>query len=111
MEPENRARWTHGPNAIEVLTLMWNEQDGRCYLCGDELIRQKAVVDHDHVCCPRGKTCSSCRRGYACQRCNRLIGAVGDDVDLLRRIADNLEVAFTAARARIAAQPAQEELR
>lgn len=52
----------------------------------------------------------ACRRGLACTRCNLLIGMADDDPDLLRLIADNLESAIEACRARIAAQSQQLEM-
>ena len=76
---------------------LWAAQDGRCYLCEDPLPEgggNLVVVEHDHRCCPQNRSCSRCRRGLACQRCNTLIGLAGDDPKLLRRIAANLERAL-----------------
>ena len=100
----------HGPMAEEMLAAMWEQQGGCCYLCCEPLEREQAVVDHDHACCRRPKTCAACRRGFACHRCNRLIGAVGDDPDLLRRIAANLDLAIQVTRPLIAAKPVQLEI-
>lgn len=86
---------------------MWQAQGGRCYLCGDELAGQeKVVVDHDHSCCPQGKSCSTCRRGLAHDRCNIAIGNAGDDPARLRQMADTLEMAQAAFRQRRAASSA-----
>jgi hypothetical protein len=82
----------------------WETQGGKCYLCGDDLQRDvpKAVhLDHDHSCCPLARSCERCRRGLACQDCNRLIGWAKDDPDRLRRIADGLEAANEAVRSRM----------
>lgn len=70
---------------------MWNAQDGRCYLCDGELNADEADVDHDHSCCGPDKSCPDCRRGLAHTLCNVAIGAIGDDPDKLRRMADALE--------------------
>ena len=57
-----------------------------CYLCGDPLPAGKDThIDHDHACCPAGKSCPFCRRGLACSRCNRIIGAVDDNPGLRNR--------------------------
>lgn len=79
-------------------------QDGKCYLCGDPLDREtpKGIhLDHDHECCPLGRSCERCRRGLACKDCNRLIGIAREDAAKLRRIADNLERAKEQAKERI----------
>lgn len=90
----NRAKLRHGEDFN--LAEMWDEQEGCCYLCGNPLdldLPRGVNVDHDHLCCPKGKSCRDCRRGLACTRCNTLIGLAGDDPDLLRRIAGALEAA------------------
>lgn len=117
-DPEFRARVraaqrksVHGPGYEQMWQGMWDAQDGKCYLCGDPLIPGfDTHIDHDHTCCPKGRTCSFCRRGLACTRCNKLIGAVDDDFDLLHRIAANLEPVLKATRARIATKPKQDAL-
>ena len=70
---------------------LWEKQGGCCYLCGDELVRGKVHIDHDHDCCPEQKSCPLCRRGLACRRCNWVIGWCDEDPDKLRRIADSLQ--------------------
>lgn len=92
----------------EDLAAMVAAQQRECYLCGAKLGGGKSVhIDHDHSCCPQGKSCSLCRRGVACQQCNVAIGLAGDDPARLRRMADALESAKTSAAARIAAGPRQ----
>jgi Recombination endonuclease VII len=106
-------KWRHGPGHEVMWTTFWDAQDGKCYLCGDPLSTENyrdIHVDHDHTCCPKGRTCEYCRRGLACTRCNKLIGAAEDDPELLRRIAGNLEPVLKATRARIAAKPQQDGL-
>lgn len=87
-----RMRVRHGmsPDGWAVL---WDAQDGRCYLCGAVLVDGKVHVDHDHSCCPRNRSCRICRRGLACDCCNSAIGMAGDDPARLRRMADALETA------------------
>lgn len=81
---------------------MWAAQDGRCYLCGDELTEDTAVIEHDHRCCPAFYSCRNCRRGLACEHCNRAIGLAQDDPDRLRRMADALEAARLLVDQRLA---------
>lgn len=95
----------HGSNWAEAWAAFWVAQDGHCYLCGDPLDREgyrQVVVEHDHSCCPLGKSCAVCRRGLACPPCNILIGLAADAPDRLRRIADNLEAANAGVRQRMA---------
>jgi hypothetical protein len=43
--------------------------------------------DHDHSCCPEGKSCEKCRRGLLCQPCNRAMGHVHDIPERLEGLA------------------------
>lgn len=89
---------------------VWEKQGGCCYLCGDDMLPDRAHIDHDHSCCPKGKSCRFCRRGLTCSRCNQLIGLADDDPDRLRRIAGNLETALKAVGERLAGKPVQATL-
>ena len=102
-------RSEHGTEWEPLFNAFWEAQDGKCYLCGDPLQPDlpKAIhLDHDHACCPLGKSCERCRRGLACVECNHLIAKARDDPDRLRRIADNLERANEGVRERMQ-QPRQ----
>jgi hypothetical protein len=103
--------WTlnHGMRPEDWMAI-WDAQDGRCYLCGDQLELQSAHIDHDHSCCPKNYSCMFCRRGLACPACNQLIGMAAEDPVRLRRIAANLETALAATAERLAAKPEQLEL-
>jgi hypothetical protein len=107
--PGNKARWReldfkkrHGMSP-EEWAAMWQAQDGRCYLCDDELDpdSRHTHVDHSHECCPQRKSCRACRRGLACSSCNAAIGYAFDDPERLRRMADALERAQASASERI----------
>ena len=46
------------------------EQNGGCAICGmPPSGNRRFSVDHNHKCCTKG-TCSKCRRGLLCDRCN-----------------------------------------
>lgn len=68
---------------------MWEEQEGLCKICGNpESVKLKGVVkllavDHCHS---SGKV-----RGLLCNNCNRAIGMLKDDPEILRRAASYLE--------------------
>jgi hypothetical protein len=91
---------------------MYEEQDGRCYLCLRPLPDGPAGidVDHDHGHCGKDRSCSLCWRGLACHDCNAGIGFLGDSPERLRIAADNLERAQAATRLLIMSAPRQEAL-
>lgn len=107
----NRARARHGMQPEDWAQLR-EEQDGCCYLCGDDLPDDTRLIhiDHDHSCCPRNYSCGTCRRGLACNRCNQAIGLAGDDPDRMERMAGNLRSAKREVAARMAEHSEQLDL-
>lgn len=108
-DPQKVSEWQRVHRAIrnhglrpEDWAAVWAAQDGRCYLCGAGLVEGKVHVEHDHSCCPEGRSCEICRRGLACGTCNRSIALAGDDPDRLRRMADALEIAKREVAERMA---------
>ena len=97
----------HGPNIAADWAVMWEAQQGRCYLCGRDMDPDDAHVEHWHGCAAHGpkKSCRLCRRGLAHQPCNLVVGHGADDPSLLRIIADNLERANADIAARQAVMP------
>jgi hypothetical protein len=103
---KDRQTWLmtkHGMT-LDDYEMMWLNQEGRCYLCGDELVietgnmpggQRLPPIEHDHRCCPPGRSCSRCQRGLSCSRCNLVVGHALDDPARLHRIAENLEVALS----------------
>ena len=103
-DPYARLYYKHGTDWRQLFAALWEAQDGKCYLCGDELhpeLARAVHLDHDHRCCPKARSCEKCRRGLACADCNRLIGCAKDDPKRLRRIADNLERAYADVTQRL----------
>lgn len=74
----------------EDIELKLTNQDFKCEVCKID-ISDKFVVDHDHTCCPpesnsKGrtrKTCGKCVRGFLCGPCNRGIGLLREDKEIL----------------------------
>ena len=103
-QPTKYLDYKHGCDWAELFARLWHDQDGRCYLCGDPLdpdAYRGIHLDHDHSCCPLGRSCDSCRRGLCCPQCNTLIGWAKDDPARLHRIADNLATANALVRQRM----------
>jgi hypothetical protein len=90
----------------------WEEQDGLCYLCEQPLPgnRSKVAIDHDHGHCGPGMSCGFCRRGFTHSNCNSGIGMLGDNPQLLRLAAANLERAQAVVDALLIGAPIQDEL-
>jgi hypothetical protein len=66
---------------------------GGCAICGSADPGPKGwVVDHDRRCCGGDKSCPSCRRGILCHSCNTALGYAKDDPEVLRRMADYIEL-------------------
>ncbi|MDQ2875362.1 MAG: endonuclease VII domain-containing protein [Actinomycetota bacterium] len=110
-EQQLRQRWWsyHRMRPADMAALL-EGQRGRCYLCGDDLPLGEAFIEHDHRCCPKGRSCRFCRRGLSCKKCNSVIGLAYDDPARLRRIAAALEVAVAAVTLRLDARAVQEAL-
>lgn len=71
---------------LELYDQLWAEQDGRCAICPDGLLRgtdKYAAVDHNHE--------TGAVRGLLCGRCNLGIGQFADDVRLLSSAIDYLQ--------------------
>lgn len=94
----------------EGLAAMWDAQEGHCYLCPEALDPKNFRIDHDHSCCPYGRSCAICRRGLAHNNCNAAIGLAGDSPATLRRMADALEAAQRGVEQRKAAAAVQDSL-
>lgn len=62
------------------------EQDGKCYLCGNDSWRNLAV-DHCHT---TGKV-----RRLLCSPCNQALGLFYDNPEVMRKAADYVEAEFT----------------
>lgn len=67
--------WSYGITVERVRELL----TGGCDACGS---RDRLVIDHDHNCCPTGRSprsCGRCVRGALCHGCNTALGLLGDD--------------------------------
>jgi len=98
---------SHGRDITADWAVMWDAQQGRCYLCERDMDPDDAHVEHWHGCAAHGpkKSCRHCRRGLAHQNCNLVVGHAADDPSLLRIIAGNLERANADIAARQAVMP------
>lgn len=49
------------------------------------------VVDHDHMCCPGGRSCGYCNRGLICVDCNAALGFFEDNPVRMLRAANYVQ--------------------
>jgi hypothetical protein len=75
----------------EQYDAIYAEQGGLCPGCRKANGRTKRLsVDHDHSCTaghPPEVGCPLCVRGLLCGRCNRYLGIIGDDPEILESFA------------------------
>lgn len=84
-EADVQLRHKYGISLVRYNELL-SEQGGGCAIC--EATKpggrgRRFHVDHDHACCPGGRSCGKCVRGLLCHACNVGLGAFGDDVERL----------------------------
>lgn len=63
---------------------MVEAQNGLCAIC-DKVPSgvRPLVVDHDHKCCAGVSSCGECIRGLLCDNCNKGIGLLRDDTEII----------------------------
>jgi hypothetical protein len=67
-------------------------QNNLCAICkNNEKYNRRLSVDHDHSCCSGSNSCGKCIRGLLCSLCNRTLGMVNDDVEILKAMIAYLE--------------------
>ena len=88
---ENKQRWRKSDLyrrykiSLDYFEELLFAQGGACAVCGtgEPGGRGSFSVDHDHACCPGGKSCGECVRGLLCHHCNLMLGSARDSVTTL----------------------------
>lgn len=62
-------------------------KESGCYVCGSF---SRLTLDHDHSCCPTGRSCQNCVRGILCHKCNTAAGLLDDDNERIMSLASYL---------------------
>lgn len=71
---------------------LFDSQGRACAACGSkETSGWDWHTDHDHACCPYGRSCGKCIRGILCDSCNRALGAMKDKIERLQSLIDYLK--------------------
>ena len=81
---DRRLFLAHGLTPAGVLEIL-EEQNFSCLVCGtNDSGTRPWNIDHDHNCCPPGKSCQKCRRGILCFKCNSGLGCLKDSIPVLK---------------------------
>jgi hypothetical protein len=82
---DRRLFLSHGLTPADVLKIL-EEQKFSCLVCGtSDSGTRPWTIDHDHNCCPPGKSCQKCRRGILCFKCNTGLGCLKDSIPALKK--------------------------
>lgn len=81
-----RLERTYSLTAAEYEAI-YEAQGGVCAICRRATGKSKALaVDHDHACCPGPTSCGRCIRALCCSVCNRMLGHLRDDPEMVERV-------------------------
>src|SRR5690606_39453637 len=89
---KNQARANHVLNTYNITEeqyqAIYEAQGGTCAICrrAKGTGRKRLAVDHDHSCCPGRTSCGRCVRSLCCATCNRILGHLRDDPEMVERI-------------------------
>lgn len=95
-ECSNKIGHTHnikrfGLTAEEYID-MANAQNNVCKICNNpETSNRRLAIDHNHKCCSGSNSCKKCIRGLLCSKCNKMLGMVNDNVEILKSAIRYLE--------------------
>jgi len=82
---DKRLLLAHGLRPADILNIL-ESQNFSCLVCGiGDSGRRPWHIDHDHNCCPSGRSCEKCRRGILCFKCNTGLGCLKDSIHLLEK--------------------------
>lgn len=81
--------WKRHHLSKEKFDEMVDRFDGKCYTCKTN---EATNIDHDHSCCPGGRSCGKCVRGILCHHCNTALGLVKDSEEILNNLIKYLKL-------------------
>lgn len=79
--------WAYGLTVQQVRALLANG----CDVCG---ATERLHIDHDHACCPTGRSprsCGRCVRGVLCHHCNTAMGLLGESEERVTALLHHLQ--------------------
>lgn len=92
-QASNRMKAKYGIDLDHYEALL-SAQNGCCAICPRPLAKDqnRLAVDHDHTCCPGEASCGKCIRGLLCPNCNRALGLLQEDVEIIFRAGDYVKL-------------------
>ena len=77
---------------MNIFSNLEKSQNGLCKICGEkEKYNKRLSIDHDHSCCSGPTSCGKCIRGLLCSRCNKVLGQINDNKDILNKMIQYLK--------------------
>lgn len=67
---------------------MFNKYNGLCHSCKNN---KAEVIDHDHSCCKKNRSCGKCVRGILCRQCNLVLGILEEDKGKIKNLLNYID--------------------
>jgi hypothetical protein len=94
--PGRAPNWLRHKLNKEKFDQLMSLYDGKCHSCKD---RDAEVIDHDHSCCDKNRSCGKCVRGILCNKCNMALGLLNDDQSAILNLAKYINLAWPTGKA------------
>jgi len=83
-----QANWKRHHITEEKFIEMFKLHNGLCHSCKENAAM---VIDHDHKCCNKPRSCGKCVRGLLCNQCNTAVGLLGDNRQKIKKLLEYIK--------------------
>ena len=77
---------------VEYYNELLEKQNGVCAICQGDSGSRRFNIDHDHACCSGLYSCGKCVRGLLCGSCNKAIGLLKENKEIVLRVLNYLQL-------------------